>query len=198
MADALDPPEDKAASPGQTKRLYLWVGLVTAAGAALWLAGWLALGAAGQDRHAWDAVWALTGVSFLFAFLPLPGVTSALLLALRKDWVLGTLGVLGAAIGGTVAAGLLLALGETGRIHLRKRATHSKRARKTLEWSRKAAKKWTYAGVLVLLIPQFIPRAVVLYAAVLAHLRAVPFLAAVLVGTFLRNLVMLAGFSFIP
>ncbi|HUR24980.1 MAG TPA: hypothetical protein VM327_03070 [Candidatus Thermoplasmatota archaeon] len=186
---------DKADDP---KRLYIWVGLVTGAGALLWLGGWFLLRSLGQGTTEWNTVWALTGVSFLFAFLPLPGITSALLIPLRANWVLGTFGVLGAAVGGTVAAGLLLALGHTGRAHLKKRATKSKRARKFLEWSRKFASKWTYAGVAVLLIPQFIPRAVVLYAAVLAKLKAVPFLAAVFVGTFLRNLLMLAAFSFIP
>ena len=193
--DGLQEVADKADEP---RVLYTWVGLLTAAGALLWLAGWAWLRSAGQATGGWNAVWALSGVSFLFAFFPLPGVTSALLVALRHNWFLGTLGVLGAAIGGTVAAGLLLALGHTGRAHLRKRATHSKRAQKTLEWSKRLAKKWTYAGVLVLLIPQFIPRAVVLYAAVLAKLRAVPFLAVVLAGTFLRNLLMLLAFSFIP
>ena len=57
---------------------------------------------------------------------------------------------------------------------------------------------YVWVGVAVLLLPQFIPRAVVLYAAVLAKLKAAPFLAAVFVGTFLRNLLMLAAFSFIP
>lgn len=186
---------EKADDP---KRLYLWVGIVAGAGAVLWLGGWLLLRAMGQGTKAWDTVWALTGVSFVFAFLPLPTITSALLIALRGDWVLGTLGVLGAAIGGTVAAGLLLALGHTGRDFLKKKATKSKRARKFLEWSKKFATKWTYVGVALLLVPQFIPRAVVLYAAVLAHLKAVPFLLAVFVGTFLRNLLILAAFSFIP
>jgi hypothetical protein len=58
--------------------------------------------------------------------------------------------------------------------------------------------KWTYAGVFVLLLPQFIPRAVVLYAAVLAKLHAVPFIGVVFAGTFVRNLLMLVAFSFIP
>jgi membrane protein YqaA with SNARE-associated domain len=180
------------------RRLYAWVGIVTGAGALLWLGGWSTLRALGQGTEEWDTVWALTGVSFVFGFLPLPAITSALLLALRSDWILGTFGVLGAAAGGTVAAGLLLALGHTGREHLKNRATKSKRARKLLEWSKRFATKWTYVGVTVLLLPQFIPRAVVLYAAVLAKLKAIPFLAAVFVGTFLRNLLVLAAFSFIP
>lgn len=180
----------------QPRRLYLWATLVLAAGAVLWLAGWLALRAAGQGTKAWNSIWGLSGISFLFAFLPLPGFTSALLFALaRKGWLLGLLGVAGAAIGGTVAAGLLLALGHTGREFLRRKATKSARARKILDWSKKAARRWTYVGVLVLLIPQFIPRAVVLYAAVLAKLRAVPFLAVVLAGTFARNLLMLVAFK---
>lgn len=180
------------------RRLYLWVGVLAAAGAVLWLAGWLAFRSAGGDAKAWNTIWALTGISFLFAFVPLPGVTSALLLTLRNDWFLGALGVLGAALGGTAAAGLLLALGHTGREHLRRRATRSERARKALEWSKRFAVKWTYAGVFVLLLPQFIPRAAVLYAAVLAKLQAAPFLAVVLLGTFGRNLLMLLAFSFIP
>jgi uncharacterized membrane protein YdjX (TVP38/TMEM64 family) len=180
------------------RTLYVWVALITLAGAVLWLAGWLALRSIGADADQWNTVWALTGVSFVFAFVPLPGITSALLLALRNHWGLGLTGVLGAAIGGTLAAGILLALGHTGREHLRRHATHSARAKKALEWSRKAAVKWTYAGVFVLLLPQFIPRAVVLYAAVLAKLRAAPFLAVVLLGTFARNLLMLFAFSFIP
>ena len=176
--------------------LYAWVGGILVAAAVAWLAGFLGLRAAGIDTRTWDLVWGLSGISFLFAFVPLPGVTSTLLFALaRKSWLLGLLGVAGAAVGGTAAAGLLLALGHTGRAYLRKRATKSKRARKVLEWSKKLAKKWTYAGVFVLLIPQFIPRAVVLYAAVLAKLRTVPFLAVVLTGTFARNLLMLVAFK---
>jgi hypothetical protein len=176
--------------------LSLWVGLILLAGAVLWLAGFLILRAAGQPTRAWDLVWGLSGISFLFAFVPLPGFTSALLFALaRKGWLFGILGVAGAAVGGTAASALLLALGHTGRAYLRKRATKSPRARKVLAWSKKAAKKWTYAGVFVLLIPQFIPRAVVLYAAVLAKLRTIPFLATVLAGTFARNLVMLVAFK---
>ena len=177
-------------------RLAFWVGVCLAVAAVLWLTGFLSLRAAGQETRAWDLVWGLSGISFLFAFVPLPGFTAAMLFALaRKGWLLGLLGVGGAAVGGTAAAGLLLALGHTGREYLRKRATKSERAKKFLDWSRKAAKTWTYAGVVVLLVPQFIPRAVVLYAAVLAKLRVVPFLAAVLVGTFLRNLLMLVAFK---
>jgi uncharacterized membrane protein YdjX (TVP38/TMEM64 family) len=180
------------------RRLYAWVGALTAMGAFLWLLGWLTLSSTGRETGAWNTIWGLTGISFVFAFVPLPGVTSALLLTLRSDWFLGTVGVFGAATGGTIAAGLLLALGYTGREFLRRKATRSARARKALEWSRKAAVKWTYAGVFVLLLPQFIPRAAVLYAAVLAKLRPPPFLAVVFAGTFVRNLLMLAAFSFIP
>lgn len=178
------------------RRLALAVGLALGAGALLWLAGFLLLRLAGQPTRHWNAIWGLTGISFAFAFLPLPGVTSVLLAAISGDWLLGLLGVGGAAIGGTVAAGLLLALGHEGRQFLRKKATKSKRARRMLEWSGKAAKRWTYVGVFVLLIPQFIPRAVILYAAVLAKLRLLPFLATVLAGTFVRNLVMLVGFHY--
>ena len=180
----------------QPRLLAAWVAACLAVGAVFWFVGWLALGGLAADTKDWDTVWALGGVSFLFAFLPLPGVTSALLLTLSRDWVLGTLGVAGAAIGGTAAAGLLLALGHTGRAHLRRRATKSPRAQRLLEMSQRAAKRWTYAAVLVLLVPQFIPRAVVLYAAVLAKLRAAPFLAVVLGGTFVRNFLMLVLFHY--
>lgn len=193
-AKVLDAVSDQADErPG---RLAFWVALVLAGAAVVWLAGFLALRAAGVGTRTWDLVWGLSGISFLFAFVPLPGFTSALLLALaKKGWHFGLLGVGGAAVGGTAAAGLLLALGHTGRAYLRKRATGKKRAKRFLDWSKKAAKRWTYAGVAVLLVPQFIPRAVVLYAAVLAKLRTVPFLASVLAGTFLRNLLMLVAFK---
>lgn len=204
MADVPDSAEEAADKVEATARrleerpghLSLWVGGILAAAAVLWLVGFLTLRAAGADTRTWDLVWGLSGISFLFAFVPLPGFTSAMLFALaRKGWFLGLLGVSGAAVGGTIAAGLLLALGHTGREYLRKRATKSERARKMLAWSKKAAKKWTYGGVFLLLIPQFIPRAVVLYAAVLAKLRLAPFLVVVLLGTFARNLVMLVAFK---
>lgn len=197
-SDVVAKVEDVAAKADDPRRLYLWVGILVGAGAVLWFTGWLTFRSLGIDSKTWDTVWALSGISFLFAFVPLPGVTSALLLALRNNWLLGTAGVLGAALGGTIAAGLLLALGHTGRDFLKRKATKSKRARKALEWSKKAAVKWTYAGVFALLLPQFIPRAAVLYAAVLARLHAAPFLAVVFAGTFVRNLLMLAAFSFIP
>lgn len=190
VKDALEDPDDKPLG------LSLWVGACLGIGAVLWLAGFLLMRAAGLETRVWNLVWGLAGISFLFAFVPLPGFTSALLLALaRKSWLFGLFGVAGAAVGGTIAAALLLALGHTGRAYLRKKATKDERARKFLAWSKKAAKRWTYAGVFVLLIPQFIPRAVVLYAAVLAKLRTVPFLAVVLAGTFARNLLMLVAFK---
>jgi hypothetical protein len=195
MPAALAPGVEAAAKVDEPRRLYAWVGALLAAGAVVWLSGWLALRGIDAGTQAWNSIWGLSGISFLFAFVPLPGFTSALLLGLaRKGWVLGLLGVTGAAIGGTVAAGLLLALGHTGRAYLRKKATRNDRARRFLAWSRKAAKRWTYVGVFVLLIPQFIPRAAVLYAAVLAKLKAAPFLAVVLAGTFVRNLLMLVAF----
>lgn len=178
------------------RRLYVAAILALAAGAALWLAGFLLLRGTGHGAGGWNAVWGLAGVSFLSAVLiPIPGVTATTLFALRDDVALGALAVLGAALGSTLGAGLLLALGNTGREHLRRRATHSRRARKTLEWSTKLARKWTYAGVAVLLIPQFIPKLAVLYAAVLVRLRAIPFLAAVFVGVALRNLAVLGFFT---
>lgn len=180
------------------KRLYLAGGIGLAAGALLWLAGWLLLRAAGWDTKPWNSVWGLAGVSFASSVvLPIPGVTATLLLALSRNPILGFFGCLGAALGSAVGAAVLLGLGHTGREALRKRATKSKWKRKTLEWSEKAARKWTYAGVAVLLVPQFIPKLVVLYAAVLAKLKAVPFLACVLVGVFVRNLIVLGAFSFL-
>ncbi|MHB1260994.1 MAG: hypothetical protein ACYC2H_04680 [Thermoplasmatota archaeon] len=178
------------------RRLYAAAGLATTAGALVWLAGRLIASASGHSTESWDAVWTLAGVSFLSSvILPIPGITATLLLVLSRHPLLGTFGVLGAALGSTLGAALLLGLGHTGREVLRKRATHSRWSRRTLEWSKAMAKKWTYVGVAVLLVPQFIPKLVVLYAAVLAQLKAVPFLAAVFVGVFLRNLVVLGFFS---
>jgi membrane protein YqaA with SNARE-associated domain len=180
-------------------RLYAAGAIGLAGGALLWLAGWLLLRSAGWGTGHWNALWALAGVSFASSvILPIPGVTATLLLALSREPVLGVFGCIGAAAGSVAGAAVLLALGHTGRKALRKHATHSKWSRKTLEWSQKAAKKWTYAGVTVLLVPQFIPKVVVLYAAVLAKLRAVPFLACVFAGVFLRNVLVLGAFTLIP
>jgi membrane protein YqaA with SNARE-associated domain len=180
-------------------RLYAAGGLGLAAGGLLWLAGWLFLRNAGWSTDHWNALWALAGVSFANSVIvPLPGITATLLYALSGEPILGLVGCLGAAAGSTVGAAVLLGLGHTGRQALRKRATHSAWSRKTLEWSGKAAKRWTYAGVAVLLVPQFIPKLVVLYAAVLAKLKAVPFLACVFVGVFLRNLLVLGAFTLLP
>ncbi len=177
-------------------RLFRWVGVVMACAAALWLAGFLFLWTTDRPTTNWNTIWGLSGISFLFAFLPLPGITSALLLGISWSWTLGLLGVGGAAIGSMVASGILLGLGHEGREFLRKKATKSDRARRLLAWSQRAAKKWTYVGVFLLLIPQFIPRAVTLYAAVLAKLRTLPFLVTVLAGTFVRNFVMFVGFHY--
>ena len=203
MPDA-PPSLDKAAKAAanldeRPTRLYLAGGIGLAAGALAWLAGWLLMRSAGWDTKPWNSVWGLAGVSFASSVVvPIPGVTAALLLALSRDPLLGAFGCLGAAVGSAVGAAVLLGLGHTGREALRKRATKSKWKRKTLEWSEKAAKKWTYAGVAVLLVPQFIPKLVVLYAAVLAKLKAVPFLACVFAGVFVRNLLVLGAFSFLP
>lgn len=173
---------------GSPRRLYIAVAIAVAAGALLWGIGRLLLHNAEADPSTWNAVWLVSGISFVGAtVLPTPGTTLAVLLSLRLDPLAGTLAVLGAAIGGTLAAGLLLALGDTGRAVLRKRATKSKRSRRFLEWSKKLEHRWTYVGVALLLIPWFIPRSPVLYAAVLGDLRRIPFLIVVFVGTFLRN-----------
>ncbi len=65
-------------------------------------------------------------------------------------------------------------------------------ARRTLAWGNKLAKRWTYVGIGILLVPPFLPRLPVLYAAVLAHLKTVPFLGVVFAGTFVRNMLVLA------
>lgn len=181
------------------RRLYWVTAIATAAGAILWIIGWLLLRSQGSDPQTWNAVWLLAGVSFLSSvLLPIPGITATLLLALSRHPLLGAFGVLGAALGSTLGAALLLGLGKEGRERLRKRATHSKWSRKTLGWSKALAQKWTYFGVAILLVPQFIPKLVVLYAAVLVELRAIPFLAACFVGVFLRNLAVLGFFSLFP
>jgi len=177
-----------AATPRQKARLYRAVALGLAAGAAIWLLGLLVLLAVHHRPHEWNALWALAGISFLGAvILPLPGFTSAALFAVRGEPVLAGFGVLGAAVGGTLGAGLLLALGDTGRSFLKRHANHSAWSRKTLEWSVKLERRWTYVGVALLLVPPFIPRLVVLYAASVGELRTWPYLAAVFAGTFLRN-----------
>jgi membrane protein YqaA with SNARE-associated domain len=189
VAKSADPVHSVAKSLAQQRRLYLWSGAGLGAGAALWLAGFLLIRAFGGFPHVWDALWALTGISFLGSvILPLPGFTSAALFALRKEPLLALFGVLGAAVGGTLGAGLLLALGDTGRRFMRKHAKHSAWSRRMLRLSVRLEKRWTYAGVAFLLVPPFIPRLVVLYAASLVELRTWPYLAAVFAGTFVRNL----------
>jgi membrane protein YqaA with SNARE-associated domain len=179
------------------RRLYTMAGLVAGGGVVIWALG---LGLAvlfGWPMRNWNAVWGLAAVSFLSSSVfPIPGLGAGLLLALSDDFWLGTFGVLGSTIGSTVAAAVLLALGHTGRAYLRRRATGSARKRRFLEWSKKFAKKWTYVGVGLLLVPNFIPKFAVLYAAVLAHLRAVPFLVAVFAGVFVRNLIVLGFLTF--
>lgn len=177
-------------------RLVRWASIVLAVSLALWLAGFLVFRQVGTPTRYWNIIWGLSGISFLFVFVPLPGFTASLLLALSFDWVLGLTGVAGAAVGCTIASAILLALGHEGREMLRRKATKSPRARRLLEWSQRAAKRWTYVGVFLFLIPQFIPRAVTLYAAILAKLRTLPFLVTVFLGTYVRNLVMLVGFHF--
>lgn len=179
--------------------LYVAAGLGTLAGAVVWGLGWLVLRGQGVSTHYWDAVWALAAVSFLNSLVvPIPGITATLLLALSRFPLIGVVGCLGAAFGSTTGASILLGLGHTGREHLHRRATHSHWARRTLEWSKRLAKRWTYVGVTILLVPQFIPKLVTLYAAVLVKLKAVPFLAAVYVGVFLRNLLVLGTFALLP
>lgn len=178
----------------QPHMLYWAAAGALATGAVVWILGRLWLDAGGHDTGYWDTMWGLGGISFLGAvILPIPGTTTAYLVAIHDTPHLAVIGVVGAAVGGTIGAALLLALGHTGRAALRRRAEHSARARKTLEWSKRMAKRWTYAGIAVLLVPPFLPRMPVLYAAVLAHLKTVPFLAAVFAGTLVRNLVVLAA-----
>jgi membrane protein YqaA with SNARE-associated domain len=179
-------------------RLYVVVAATLFGSAILWLAGFLLLRFLHVRTGGWNAVWGLGGISFLSAVLiPLPGATSAALLAVRGNLFLGTLGVLGAALGGTLAALLLMGLGDLGRRTLQKHSTHSKWRKKVLEWSKKLAAKWTYGGVFVLLVIPFIPRSPVLYAASLAELKPVPYLSTVFAGTLIRNLIVL-GVVVIP
>ncbi len=191
---------DKAAADGSHDNLFLWISVAAcvAVGAVAWFIGVSMLRDGGHDTEGWNRIWALTGISFLFAFVPLPGVTTALMLYFRNDWRMASWAILGATVASVVAASLMLVLGRVGRRILEKKATHGKWRQKLLAFSQKAATKWTYGAILVLLIPQFIPRAVVLYTAVVARLRTTPFLAAVAVGVALRNLVMMYGYSFIP
>lgn len=171
------------------RRIWLLAGACITGGALLWLAGWGLLGWLAPPWVAkWHGLWALAGVSFLGAvILPFPGSTAALMALYRKDLLVGGAGVLGTAIGGTVGAALLHGLGAAGRQWLRKRAHKGKWRRRVLAWSEAAVRHWTYLAVGVLLVPFFIPRVVVLYPAVALKLRAVPFLAAVFVGTLVRN-----------
>lgn len=174
------------------RRLYLAVLVSTVGGAIAWFAGRLLLRPWPGALRPWDAAWGLAGISFLGAvILPIPGSTSAALVALRSQPFAAAIGVLGAAVGGTIGAALLHALGDTGRAFLRKHAEHRKWSRKTLQWSVALEKRWTYAGVGLLLCVPFIPRLVVLYAASLGELRPKPYLVAVFLGTFVRNLLVL-------
>ncbi|HUR62487.1 MAG TPA: VTT domain-containing protein [Candidatus Thermoplasmatota archaeon] len=185
--------ETKEAAKGreESRRLYLIVGIGLGGSAVLWLAGFLLLRLFHIKTGAWNAVWGLAGISFLSAvLLPLPGATTAALTAVKGNLFLGTLGVLGAAAGGTIAAALLMGLGGLGRRTLAKHS-HSKWRKKVLEWSKKAAQKWTYGGVFVLLCVPFIPRSPVLYAASLAELKPIPYLITVFAGTLVRNLIVL-------
>lgn len=178
------------------RRLYIVGGVAVAVGAVAWLLGRFLFVAQGVPVSYWDATWSLAGISFVNSvFVPVPGITAALLLSLSPRPVLGTIACLGAAAGSTSGAAVLLGLGHEGRRILRKRATHTAWARKTLAWSTRLATRWTYAAVVILLILQFIPKLVTLYAAILVHLRAIPFLAAVYLGVFLRNVAVLLAFA---
>lgn len=188
----------RAAALDAPRRLVLVAWGCLGVGFLIWLPGRFLFLATGHSAGRWDSTWGLAGVSFLSSVVvPIPGATAALLLALSHDPVLGLFAVLGAALGSTAGACLLLALGNAGRAHLQKRATHSAWARATLDWSTRLAMRWTYLGVAVLLVPQFIPKLVVLYAAALARLRALPYLVAVFVGVALRNLVVLGFFIWV-
>lgn len=174
---------------GDRRRLWFWVSVSLAGGAALWLAGWLLLAwLAPEWVEAWHALCALAGISFLGAvILPVPGSTTALLVVLRSNVLLGSAGVLGAAIGGTVGAALLFGLGDLGKAILERKAKRSKWSRKVLHWSKALVKRWTYVAVGLLIVPPFLPRMAVLYPAVLLRLHIVPFLVAVFLGTLVRN-----------
>lgn len=143
-------------------------------------------------------MWALCVVAFAGAVaIPLPGTTTALLFVLRSDLFALSAAVVGAAVGGTLGAALLLALGQTGRRVLRRRSERSRYKRWALSCSQRFANRWSYAAVFLLLIPFVIPRAVVLLAAVLARLKARPFLVAVFFGTLVREAAYAALFVYI-
>jgi uncharacterized membrane protein YdjX (TVP38/TMEM64 family) len=141
----------------------------------------------------WTSFWLQALSSLLGALLlPLPGATIALLAAVRGHWVLGLLSTLGTAVGGTAGAAILFVLGGAGRAMLERKAKKSERSKKILAWSRKLVGRWTYLAVALLLVPPFVPRPIVLYAASTQHLKQLPYLLCVFAGLLARNLILLA------
>jgi membrane protein YqaA with SNARE-associated domain len=173
--------------------LFVLVGLSLGAGLVVWAAGFFLLRATQASfLSGWNAMWGLGGINFLTSVaVPLPGAATAVLLTLRGHWVASCFAVLGAAVGGTLGAAFLLGMGKVARQRLERRADRSKFSRRLLDFSTRFVKHWTYAGVGLLLIPPFIPRAIVLYAAMLLRLRTVPYLLVVFVGTLVRELIVM-------
>jgi membrane protein YqaA with SNARE-associated domain len=178
-----------------TKDASLLVLMILAAGALLWLLGWGILLFAWPGAVAsWNALWAVAAVSFLGAFaIPLPGATSALLVALRTSPILAAAGVLGAAVGGTLGAAVLVLAARALRPRLEKKAEKTRWSRAMLRGAERLVHRWTYVGVAVLLSLPVVPRAVVLYAASVLKLKPRPFLVAVFVGTLVRNALVALG-----
>ncbi|HUR61163.1 MAG TPA: VTT domain-containing protein [Candidatus Thermoplasmatota archaeon] len=189
-ADKLPIADLELAQRRRLLRLVLWLvaGSLLLYGIGLGVLVWLHLTTVG-----WTSFWLQALSSLLGAvLLPIPGATTALLVAVRGHWVLGIMSVLGTAAGGTAGAAILHILGGAGRAMLERKAKKSERSRKILAWSRKLVGKWTYLGVALLLVPPFVPRPIVLYAASTQHLKQVPYLLCVFAGLLARNLILLA------
>jgi uncharacterized membrane protein YdjX (TVP38/TMEM64 family) len=147
---------------------------------------------------AWDALWALALVSFTAAIaVPLPGATSALLVALGGSPVLLAFGVAGAAIGGTAGAAVVYYVGGAVRRSLESRANGSAWSRRVFAWGKGFAQRWTYVGIAGLISLPFVPRPVVLYLASILDLEVAPYLGAVFAGMVLRTAIVAFGASLV-
>ncbi len=157
--------------------------------AALWYMARAALGP-------WNAVWGVAGVAFVGSFaVPLPGSTTAIFAILRTNVFLAACAVLGATVGATLSAALMLRAGGTLRDKLEKKAKKGRFASWFLRWAKKLVNRWTYAGIVALLALPFVPRAPILYAASLIEARFGPVATAILVGHFLRYTFLMAFLS---
>lgn len=171
--------------------------LSIAGGIVLWALGAAALWYVSRSAVGpWNAVWGVAGVSFVGSFaVPLPGSTTAIFAMLRTNVFLAAFAVLGATIGATSSAALMLRAGDTLRDKLEKRAKKGRIAQGFLRWTKKLVNRWTYLAIVGLLSLPFLPRAPVLYAASLIEARFVPVATAILVGHFLRYTFFMAFLS---